>query len=127
MKFFAKKNHMKKIINLTPRKRRQQRIRAKVSGTAERPRLSIYKSNAEMYAQIIDDTKGLTLASASSTNLKGAKNATKTELAKAVGAEVAKIAEGKGIKKVVFDRGGFIFTGRVKALADGAKEGGLEF
>ncbi len=118
---------MKRTINLTPRKRRQQRIRAKVSGTESRPRLSIYKSNAEMYAQIIDDAKGTTLVSASSTNLKGAKGATKTELAKAVGTEIAKLAQAKSITKVVFDRGGFIFTGRVKALADGAKEGGLEF
>jgi large subunit ribosomal protein L18 len=118
---------MKRIINLTPRKRRQQRIRAKVSGSEARPRLSIYKSNAEMYAQIIDDTKGTTLVSASTIQVKGAKSATKTELAKAVGVEVAKLAQAKNITKVVFDRGGFIFTGRVKALADGAKEGGLEF
>ncbi len=122
---------MKRTINLTPRKRRQQRIRSKVSGTEARPRLSIYKSNAEMYAQIIDDSNGSTLVSASSLKTKesgkGAKAVTKTELAKAVGVEVAKLAKAKNITKVVFDRGGFIFTGRVKALADGAKEGGLEF
>jgi len=84
-----------------------------------------------MYAQIIDDSNGSTLVSASSLKTKesgkGAKAVTKTELAKAVGVEVAKLAKAKNITKVVFDRGGFIFTGRVKALADGAKEGGLEF
>ncbi len=84
-----------------------------------------------MYAQIIDDTKGMTLVSASTAQAKGkgrgTKSATKTELARAVGIEVAKLAQAKNITKVVFDRGGFIFTGRVKALADGAKEGGLEF
>ncbi len=88
-----------------------------------------------MYAQIIDDTKGTTLVSASTAMAggkgkgkgRGAKSGTKTELARAVGVEVAKLAQAKNITKVVFDRGGFIFTGRVKALADGAKEGGLEF
>lgn len=80
-----------------------------------------------MYVQLIDDSKGVTLASASSLTIKGAKSATKTESAKAVGVEIAKLAQAKNIKQVVFDRGGFIFTGRVRALADGAKEGGLEF
>lgn len=80
-----------------------------------------------MYVQLIDDSKGATLASASSISVKAAKSATKTEAAKAVGVEIAKLAQAKSIKQVVFDRGGFIFTGRVKALADGAKEGGLEF
>jgi large subunit ribosomal protein L18 len=95
---------MKRTIHLTPRKRRQQRIRSKVSGTDSRPRLSIYKSNAEMYAQIIDDTKGMTLVSASTAQAKGkgrgAKSATKTELARAVGIEVAKLAQAKNITKV---------------------------
>ncbi|HEY1037443.1 MAG TPA: 50S ribosomal protein L18 [Candidatus Paceibacterota bacterium] len=114
---------MKQSIISTTRDRRRKRIRAKISGTAERPRLSVYKSNAYIYAQVIDDSKGVTLAAASSMNAKG----NKTEAAKAVGAELAKLAKSKGISKIVFDRGGFIFTGRVRALADGAREGGLEF
>ncbi len=115
---------MKKIILSSSRDRRRKRIRAKVSGTAERPRFSIYKSNVAMYAQIIDDTKGVTLVSASTLNTKG-KN--KTESAKTVGMEIAKLAKSKGISKVTFDRGGFIYTGRVRAIADGAREGGLDF
>jgi large subunit ribosomal protein L18 len=115
---------MKKIIISSSRERRRKRIRSKVFGTAERPRLSIYKSNVAMYAQVIDDNKGVTIASASSLKMKG-KN--KTEAAKNVGAEVAKIAKSKGVTKVVFDRGGFIYTGRVRAIADGAREGGLVF
>lgn len=115
---------MKKVITSSSRDRRRKRIRAKVFGTAERPRLSIYKSNVAMYAQIINDEQGVTVAAASSLKMKG-KN--KTESAKSVGAEVAKMAKSKGITKVVFDRGGFIYTGRVQAIADGAREGGLEF
>jgi large subunit ribosomal protein L18 len=114
---------MKQSIISTSRDRRRKRIRAKVSGTSERPRLSVYKSNAYMYAQIIDDSKGLTLASASSMGIKG----NKTEAAAKVGAELAKMAVAKKISKVVFDRGGFIYTGRVRALADAAREAGLEF
>jgi large subunit ribosomal protein L18 len=114
---------MKEKIISTTRERRRKRIRAKVSGTAIRPRLSVYKSNAFMYAQVIDDTKGVTLAAASSMGVKG----NKTSAAAKVGSEVAKLAKEKGITKVVFDRGGFIYTGRVKALADAAREGGLEF
>lgn len=115
---------MKKIILSSSRDRRRKRIRAKVSGSAERPRLSIYKSNVAMYAQLIDDDKGVTLVSASTLGTKG-KN--KTESAKAVGIEIAKLAKSKGISKVTFDRGGFIYTGRVRAIADGAREGGLDF
>lgn len=115
---------MTRTINVTPRKRRQNRIRAKVAGTPERPRLSIYKSNVAMYAQIIDDTEGKTLVSASSVK---SKKGNKTEAARLVGMEIAKLAKAKGITKVVFDRGGFIFTGRVRAIADAAREGGLEF
>lgn len=114
---------MKTIILSTPRDRRRKRIRAKISGTETRPRLSIYKSNTAMYAQLIDDTKGVTLASSSSRGIKG----NKTDAAKKAGLDIAKLAIAKNIKKVVFDRGGFIFTGRVKALAEGAREGGLEF
>lgn len=115
---------MKKIILSSSRDRRRKRIRAKVSGSAERPRLSIYKSNVAMYAQIIDDTKGVTLVATSTLGTKG-KN--KTEAAKAIGTEIAKLAKSKGITKVTFDRGGFIYTGRVQAVAEGAREGGLEF
>lgn len=115
---------MTRTIILTPRERRRKRIRAKVKGTSERPRLSIYKSNVAMYAQIINDETGVTLASASS--LKATKG-NKTDAARLVGTEIAKIAKGKGLSKVVFDRSGFIFTGRVKALADAAREAGLEF
>lgn len=114
---------MKQSIITTSRDRRRKRIRAKISGTAERPRLSVYKSNTATYAQLIDDAKGVTLAAASSQGVKG----NKTTSAKAVGIELAKLAKSKNIAKVVFDRGGFIYTGRIKALADGAREGGLEF
>ncbi len=104
--------------------RRRKRIRAKVKGDASCPRLSVFKSNKHLYAQIIDDAKGATLVSVSDKEVKGK---TKTERAKAAGAEIAKKAEGKKITKVVFDRGGFIYTGRVRALAEGAREGGLKF
>ncbi|MDD5318204.1 MAG: 50S ribosomal protein L18 [Candidatus Pacebacteria bacterium] len=106
------------------RERRRKRIRAKVAGTAERPRLAIFKSNKAIYAQLINDDAGTTLASATSLAMKG-KN--KTEQAKMVGVAVAKAAAEKGLKLAVFDRGGFIYTGRVRALAEGAREGGLVF
>ena len=115
---------MTRTIILTPRERRRKRIRAKVAGSLARPRLSIYKSNVAMYAQIINDETGITLAAASSLK---AKKGNKTDAARAVGAEIANLAKAKGVTKVVFDRGGFIFTGRVKALADAAREAGLEF
>lgn len=97
------------------RSRRQKRIRATVSGTSLRPRLAIFKSNTALYAQVIDDTKGMTLAAAKGKN------------AAEVGKAVAQAAAGKGVKKVVFDRGGYIYTGSIKALADAARENGLEF
>ena len=106
------------------RARRHNRIRAKVSGTALRPRLSVFKSNLYIYTQIIDDVKGVTLAAASDMGTKGK---TKTERAKIAGIELAKKAIAAGVKEVSFDRGGFIYTGRVRALADGAREGGLVF
>ncbi len=115
---------MKTNINLSSRDRRRKRIRAKISGTESCPRLSVFKSNAFIYAQLIDDENGKTLAAASS--LKTSKGS-KTESAKNVGIEIAKTAKSKNISKVVFDRGGFIYTGRVRALAEGAREGGLEF
>lgn len=113
----------KSKVKIEKRARRQKRIRSKVSGTAERPRLSVFKSNKYIYAQIIDDEKAHTLVDASSTDMKG----TPLEKAGAVGKDIAKKAGSKGIKKVVFDRGGYVFTGKVKALATGAREGGLEF
>ncbi len=112
------------------RKRRHRRIRKKIYGTPERPRLSVYGSLNHIYAQIIDDMKGVTLVSASTMDkeLKGEiKHGGNVEAAKKVGALVAKRAVEKGIKKVVFDRGGFRYHGRIKALADAAREGGLEF
>lgn len=110
--------------------RRHQRVRKTVSGNALRPRLSVFRSLAEIYVQVIDDEQGTTLASASSIDhelrakLTGKK---KVEQAKLVGELVAKRAQTKGVKQVVFDRGGFRFSGRVKALADAAREAGLEF
>lgn len=104
--------------------RLKKKIRAKVNGTSECPRLSVFRSNQYIYAQLIDDSKAVTLVSSSDME---AKKGTKTERAVAVGTEVAKLAQAKGITKVVFDRNGFKYTGRVKALADGARAGGLIF
>jgi large subunit ribosomal protein L18 len=115
---------MKTNIVSSTRDRRRKRIRSKVIGTSERPRLSVFKSNAFIYAQIINDETGVTLAAASS--LKTSKG-TKTESSMNVGIEVAKLAKTAGVTKVVFDRGGFNYTGRIRALADGARQGGLEF
>ncbi len=114
---------MKTNIKTLKRERRHKRIRARVSGTAEKPRLSVFKSNKAIIAQLIDDEKGATIAAMSSNDVKGKK----TEQAQKVGAELAKKAKEAGITKVVFDRGGFIYTGRVKALAEAAREGGLQF
>ena len=100
-------------------------IRAKVSGTAERPRLTVFRSNAQIYAQVIDDQQGKTLASASS--LKITDKITKTEKAKKVGALVAEAAIKAGVNEVVFDRNGYLYHGRVKSLADAAREAGLKF
>lgn len=112
------------------RKRRHDRVRKKVSGTAERPRLNVYRSLDNIYAQVIDDSTGVTLASASSIDheLRAKTDGIKKlEQARLVGELVAKRAKNKGISQVVFDRGGFKFSGRVKALADAAREAGLEF
>lgn len=114
----------KKMTKSEQRTRRHNRIRAKVSGTSERPRLAVFKSNSFFYAQLIDDTKGATLAAVSDMGLKGK---TKTERAKLAGTALAKSAKEKGLVAVVFDRGGFIYTGRVRAFAEGAREGGLAF
>jgi large subunit ribosomal protein L18 len=103
---------------------RHNRIRAKISGTSDVPRLSVYKSNTSVYGQIIDDSKGVTLASYSADKAKGKNFVEKSNNA---GKELAKLAQEKGISKVVFDRGGFIYTGKVKSFAEGAREGGLKF
>lgn len=104
--------------------RRHNRIRAKVSGTAIRPRLSVYKSNRSLSAQLIDDERGVTIASVSTEGVAG--NGM-LEKAKKAGQALAKAAEAKKVTTAVFDRGGFIYTGRIKALAEGAREGGLKF
>lgn len=110
-------NKVKKKI--TNRIKRHKKIRTRVFGTKDIPRLSLYKSNKYIYAQIIDDNEGNTLVSVS-VDSKGAK-------AKSAGEDIAKKAIEKNIKKVVFDRGGFVYTGKIKAFADGAREGGLKF
>lgn len=112
------------------RKRRQLRVRAKVYGTAERPRLNVFRSLENIYAQVIDDEKGNTIVSASTVDREVAKQVegkTKAEAAKIVGMVVADRAKKIGINQVVFDRGGYRYHGRIKALADGAREGGLDF
>ena len=116
---------------LSPRKRRHVRVRAKVSGTQARPRLNVFRSSAHLYCQVIDDLAGHTLVAASDLDedvqkLVGDK-ATKTDRAKAVGAVIAERAKAAGITMVVFDRGGFLYHGRIKAVAEGAREGGLVF
>ena len=118
---------IKKKSSNASRIKRHQRVRKNISGTAERPRLSVYRSLNHIYAQIIDDTKGTTLVSASSLDKDFEGYGGNIDGAKAVGNLVAKKALEKGIKAVVFDRGGYIYHGRVAALADGAREGGLEF
>ena len=115
-----------KTINIKTlnRQRRHARVRARVIGTAERPRLSIYKSNTRLTAQVIDDTKGVTIASADASKEKGK---TPRERAEAAAATLGKLAKTKGITKVVFDRGGFQYIGTVKAFADAVRATGLEF
>lgn len=113
------------ITKTERRKRIQLRIRKKITGTAERPRISVFRSNTQIYAQIIDDASGKTIVSASSIELKSKGN--KTEIASQVGKSLAEKAKGAGITNVVFDRSGYLFHGRVKALAEGAREGGLNF
>ncbi len=105
----------------------KRRIRKKISGTAQLPRLTVFRSNKQIYAQLIDDTKGVTLASASSYNNKATENLNKIEQAAVVGKEVAEKAIKAGIQAVVFDRNGYLYHGRVKSLADSAREGGLKF
>lgn len=116
---------------LSPRKRRQVRVRAKIHGTPERPRLNVFRSANHIYAQIIDDDKGNTLVAASTVEKDIKKDlpaeSTKMAEAKMIGQRVAQRAKDKGITQVVFDRAGYLYHGRIKALADGAREGGLEF
>ncbi|HAT55517.1 MAG TPA: 50S ribosomal protein L18 [Lactobacillus sp.] len=108
------------------RQRRHARVRGKISGTAQRPRLNVYRSNSNIYAQVIDDVAGVTLASASTLD-NDVKGTTKTEKAASVGELVAKRANEKKITDVVFDRGGYLYHGRVQALAESARENGLKF
>jgi len=110
--------------NTELRARRHRRIRAKVIGTAERPRLSVFRSNRFLYAQVIDDERSVTLVSASS---RDTKKKSQMEQAKMVGERIAAAASGKGITKVVFDRGGFGYAGVIRTLADSARAGGLQF
>jgi len=113
-----------KPSNLQQRRKRQVRIRTKVSGTAIRPRLSVHRSLKSIYAQLIDDTTGVVIVSSSSLKEKGGASA---DAAKKVGTELAKKAKAKKVETCVFDRSGYLYHGRVKALADGAREGGLKF
>ena len=118
---------VKKFDRNAQRVKRHVRVRAKISGTPERPRLNVFRSNANIYAQIIDDINGVTLVSASTLekDFEGARG--NAEAAKKVGLKIAERAKDKGITEVVFDRGGYVYHGRVAALAEGAREGGLEF
>ncbi len=117
-------------IRMAARQRRQARVRKRVLGTAERPRLCVFRSVAQIYAQVIDDEKGVTLAAVSTMtpalkeSVRGLK---KAEAAKVVGKAIAEALKEKGLTRVVFDRNGFLYHGRVKALSDGAREGGLDF
>ena len=115
-----------KLTKEQARKRRHRRVRGRVQGTAERPRLAVYRSNTGGSAQVLDDLAGHTIVAASPTALTGA-SGSKKDVAEQVGRLVAERARERGIERVVFDRGGYLYHGRVKALADGAREGGLEF
>ena len=117
---------IKKLDKNVSRLRRHARVRAKLSGTTEAPRLCVYRSNKNIEAQIIDDTKGATLVASSSMALK-LENGSNVEAAGKVGKDIAEKALAKNIKKVVFDRSGYIYHGRVKALAEAAREAGLDF
>lgn len=112
---------------LTRRAKIKRRIRKKITGTSKLPRLSVYRSNKQIYAQIIDDSRGVTLASASTFKNKAAEKKNKSEQAQVVGKELAEKAIKAGVESVVFDRNGYLYHGRVKSLADSAREGGLKF
>ena len=117
---------VKKPNSNEARLRRHARVRTKISGTAERPRLDVFRSSRHIYAQIIDDEAGVTLVSASTMDKDFTEYGGNIDAAKAVGEKIAKVALEKGITEVVFDRGGYIYHGRVKTLAEGAREGGLK-
>lgn len=117
-------------MQFSKRRRRQtirKRIRKKIKGTADKPRLSVHRSNKDIYCQAIDDVNGVTLFAASSRDNGIEQTGTKTEIAKRVGQALASKAEEKGVSTALFDRGGYLYHGRVKALAEGAREGGLKF
>ena len=118
---------LKKVSKNDERIRRHIRVRTKISGTPERPRLNVFRSNSHIHCQIIDDVNGVTLCSASTMDKDFEGNGGNKEAAKKVGAAIAKRAADKGIAEVVFDRGGYIYHGRVKELAEAAREGGLKF
>ena len=113
------------LTKLKRRKRIHSRVRKKIQGTAEKPRLNIFRSNRFIYAQLIDDVNGTTLASASSFEAAVANEGNKSDQAKEVGKLIAERAKAAGIERALFDRGGYLYHGRVKSLADGAREGGL--
>ena len=119
----GKRTSQKQIIRFKHKKR----IRSKLVGTTERPRLVVYRSNSNMYAQLVDDSKAHTIAAASTVEKELIKSAANLEGAKLVGQLIAKRAQAKGIKSIVFDRGGYLYHGKIKALADGAREAGLNF
>lgn len=116
-----------KVNSNARRLKRHKRVRAKISGTAERPRLNVYRSLSNIYAQIIDDTTGNTIVSASTLEKEFDGKTGNSDAAKKVGLAIAERAKEKGISSVVFDRGGYLYHGRVKQLAEGAREGGLQF
>ncbi|MDT3960123.1 50S ribosomal protein L18 [Staphylococcus kloosii] len=117
-----------KIDKNKVRLKRHARVRTKLSGTAEKPRLNVYRSNKHIYAQIIDDVKGVTLAQASTQDKDiASESTTKVDLSAKVGESIAKKASDKGVTAIVFDRGGYLYHGRIKALAEAARENGLEF
>ena len=118
---------VRKIDKNAQRLKRHTRVRGKISGTPERPRLNVFRSNANIFAQIIDDVNGVTMVSASTLDKEFEGATGNCEAAKKVGAMLAERAKAKGISVVVFDRGGYVYHGRVAALAEGAREGGLEF
>jgi large subunit ribosomal protein L18 len=117
-------------MQIVGRERRKLRIRRKISGSSERPRLTVFRSSKHIYAQVVDDVAGSTIAHASTLSAdvrKAAEEATKSDAAKKVGAAIAKLLLSKGIDKVVFDRNGYLYHGRIRALADAAREAGLKF
>lgn len=118
---------VKKLDRAEARAKRQRRVRAKISGTPECPRLNVFRSAKHIYAQIIDDVNGVTLAAASSLNKDFGESGSNKEAARKVGQMIAKNATAKGVSEVVFDRAGYLYHGRIQELADGAREGGLKF